>query len=274
AGEVAAIAVHPHPVEPRVARGLDLVAGVGEGAQAADLDLPAGRQVEQVEAVRGVVVDAAAFEDPAAASSGGAEAVAIAARLLRPAAKGLATGPAFGAAVPGDLHGDEAQRAGIGAAALPEVAVPAGPAIAGDAHPLERPVPRATDMEAAHGQAVHVEVADPHVAGVARVHARAGPVAEGRRLARAGGDLALAAAGMAVVLDAGGVVGDLEAGELHMVDPAQVDDAGGALAAPQLRRIVAGAAVAAAEDAGRPRRGSGWQRRHVSVPGEVPRPAA
>src|SRR5690606_23851681 len=201
------------------------------------------------------------------------EAVAIAARLLRPAAKGLATGPAFGAAVPGDLHGDEAQRAGIGAAALPEVAVPAGPAIAGDAHPLERPVPRATDMEAAHGQAVHVEVADPHVAGVARVHARAGPVAEGRRLARAGGDLALAAAGMAVVLDAGGVVGDLEAGELHMVDPAQVDDAGGALAAPQLRRIVAGAVVAAAEDAGRPRRGSGWQRRHVAVPGEVARAA-
>ncbi|MSP12988.1 MAG: hypothetical protein EXR62_08520 [Chloroflexi bacterium] len=214
--------------QKRPAEGLDLVAGVALGKGAPDLDGRAGfGNVEEVETVGGVVANDRVFYDPVSAAGAGGEPIAVAAGGLRPAAGGLLAGVGLAAAVPLDRPAAEGQGAGVGIAMLvPQVAVPAGGAVAGDAHVLHRPVGEPAGVDADAGQAMDVQMVEVDVRRVFGVQASGGPRAVGRRVAFAG-----QAAGME--FDAAGVIGDLQVADLDVAGICQVDDKPGALRAPQ-----------------------------------------
>jgi hypothetical protein len=129
--------------------------------------------VAEVQAIGGVVVDEGILDQELAAGVGGAQAVAVAAGLLRPAGPGLAGGDALAAAVPGDFDVAQDDLAGVGTAAA-DVEVPADAAVLVDLDALHGPVGEAAGLDPAGGQAMDVEVVQPDVVRGAGGDAAAG----------------------------------------------------------------------------------------------------
>src|SRR5690606_3832124 len=229
AGKQAAIPADAGILDDHVAACLDLVAGVGLDIDAPEHDLRVCRGVQKIEAVLAVVVGLDPFEQPVTTGLGDAQAVAVATLLLAPASLAVAAGPAFDASIPGDLDVAELHPSTVGRAlsAIAEIAVPARPAVAAQPHALQYPVAQPPRADAVVGKPVDVEIGEVDARRIGRTDADRGPLAIRRLVARTGRR-------PGVELDACGVIGDLEAGEFHIMPAGEGEHHGGAPAPPEL----------------------------------------
>src|SRR5262245_44925643 len=99
--------------ENRVARDLDLIPRVTLAAHAFDPHRASEPVVEQVETVGRIEAEHRIRDQPIAAGGPGADAIAVTARLLGPAAGRGAAGIGLGAAVPLDRPAVAAHRAAV-----------------------------------------------------------------------------------------------------------------------------------------------------------------
>ncbi len=245
--EKGAIADDDRVLDASVAFGFYLVASIALESAAPYSNRCLLVKVQQVEAIRGVVMDKGVFEHPVAASCCVSHAVAKAPGLLRPAAENFTSRVALAATVPGDFELTE-NHVSTARTISAYIAVPADPAVGAQRQAFGGPVMQTPAVNAANGHAMDIDVAQQYVAGVTGLDAGAGPVAKGRPIALAGINLARAVAAVAMLLDAAVTISDLEASYFYLRTSLQVEHHLAPFGAPELGRVWATSVVTGTEN--------------------------